>query len=219
MAVKLGKKLPDSTGSFGPCQEPPKTFGVERYAGSLRTIRRRVTPDALFAGMQRCVWLTTPATLILTLLTLIAPRIIAQSALDHDFWQVAEGLTARTSKPKIEVAYRMFSAPTFQKVCAAAGKPSRLVVQTAPLTLTLGSWFPLNGLEVVAEDESGRLLPAVPLAIEVEDKSPPLLDLRPEMISDAKLMPVRAGRFQFRVRTFCPGSNVEATIPAVINKQ
>jgi hypothetical protein len=204
---------------LGQCQAPPKTFRVERYAGSLRTIRRPVTPDALFAGTQKWGWRTIPAALILTLLTLIAPRIVAQSALNHDFGQVAEGLTARTSKPKIEVAYRMFSAPAFQKECAAAGKPSSLVVQTAPLTLTLGNWFPLKGLEVVAEDESGQLLAAVPLAIEVEGKSPPLLDLRPEMISEAKLMPIRAGRFRFRVRTFCPGSNVEAMIPAVISKQ
>jgi hypothetical protein len=89
-----------------------------------------------------------PATFILMLIALIQPRIAAQSALNHDFGQVAEALTAPTSKQGLEVAFRIFSAPTIRKVCAEAGKPSRLLVQTAPLMLTVGSWFPLNSLAI-----------------------------------------------------------------------
>jgi hypothetical protein len=72
-------------------------------------------------------------------------------------------------------------------------------------------------LIVVAVDQSGHVLPAVPIAVEVERKTPPLLDLAPEMISESKLMALRAGSFQFRARTFCPGFNVEVVIPATIS--
>jgi hypothetical protein len=142
----------------------------------------------------------------------------AQSALNGKFVQVAEARSPRTSKQAVNVAYRIFSAPTFPKICAEAGTPVKLVFQTNPLKLTLGSWFPLDTLAVVAVDESGRALMDVPLAIEVEEKSPSLLDLRPEMISKAKLLPIRTGRFRFRVRTFCPGSTIETFIPARIEK-
>ncbi|HXJ39547.1 MAG TPA: hypothetical protein VNH18_09720 [Bryobacteraceae bacterium] len=154
--------------------------------------------------------------IILICAALIPSPVNAQSALNPRFVQVAEARSPRTAKQRITLAYRIFSAPALPKTCAEAGMPARLVFKTNSLKLTVGRWFSLNALAVVAVDEAGRPRAGVPLAIEVEAKNPPLLDLRAEMISKADLLPIRAGRFRFRVRTFCPGSTVEAFIPATI---
>jgi hypothetical protein len=138
------------------------------------------------------------------------------SALPVDFVTVAEGLTAPGPETGIEVAFRMFYLPAIPKLCANAPGPSRLLSRNEAIVLTVNRRFLLNALHIEAVDESGRALTPVPIVVEVERTSPPLFDLSPEQISDAKLLPIRAGRFRFRARNFCPGPAVETSVPAVI---
>jgi hypothetical protein len=133
----------------------------------------------------------------------------------RNYVQVAETLTGGAEQ-RLKVAQRMFSAPDLPALCAGAGKPSQLIAESPPLALAAGSRFPLDRLRVAALDESGRRLAGVPIAIEAEEKNPPLLDLRSDRLSEAKLLPLRAGRVTFRARTICPGPTVEVIIPAVV---
>lgn len=69
----------------------------------------------------------------------------------------------------------------------------------------VGEWFPYAKLHVLALDGTGRLIPSVPIQVQVEEVEPPLLALRSDMLADAKLLPVRPGSFRFRFRfaTIC----------------
>jgi hypothetical protein len=116
---------------------------------------------------------------------------------------VAEALTATAQNQQIRAAYRMFSVPTFPEACVGAGQTSKLVTQSARLSLRVGTWFPLNSLIITAFDRPGRRIPHVPIAIEVGHEDPPLFNLQAEMISESKLMPVRAGTSRIRARTLC----------------
>jgi hypothetical protein len=151
--------------------------------------------------------------ILLLLVVLIAAPLDSQPPV---FLQVAEAASAQSSEGGMRVEYRIFSLASFRKACAERVRPSTLVFEGDPLVLTVGSWFPLRRLVVVARDDSGRRLAGVPIAIEVEAGSRSLIDLRPEMISESRLLPVRAGEFRFRARTFCPGPMVESTIQARI---
>jgi hypothetical protein len=95
-------------------------------------------------------------------------------------------------------------------------KPSRLLSHNEDIILLTGRRFSLNALRIEAVDESGRALPQVPIVLDVERTNPPLFDLSPEQISDAKLLPIRPGRIGIRVRTFCPDLTIQTSVTAII---
>lgn len=110
------------------------------------------------------------------------------------------------------VAYRMFTAPDFGRVCSSAPAPTRLVAES-PVIFRLGEWFPLASLKIVAVDASNLPLRPVPLSIEVQNSDPPLLNLQSNMIAD---LPIRPSRFLFRARTICPGTAADVFFPATV---
>lgn len=135
------------------------------------------------------------------------------------FVRLAEGYTSKDARAGIVVAPRMFSAPTFAELCSRHQLPSRLLVMTPePLRLSRGQWFPYDRLVVLAVDSSGRILPPVPIVVEAEETTPELLDLRSDMTADldGKVLPVREGSFQFRLRTICDNHGAAATIDAEV---
>lgn len=154
-----------------------------------------------------------PIILIFCLKAVPAP---AQGVVLKNFGTVGEGLTSSTRIAGIGVAYWMFSAPTFPKVCAESERPFRLASPSRAVALHVGEWFSLRGLIVVGEDRRGNVVHPLPISVEVEAKDPPVLNLRPEMISDGRLMPLRTGAFRFRARTICDGTSSEVYIEAVI---
>jgi hypothetical protein len=134
------------------------------------------------------------------------------------FGTIAEAFTSKTQQRGIEVAYRMFSAPDLGEICAKSPRPVKLVAQQVPITLHVGEWFSLDRLIIVAVDASSRQLQPVPIMLEVEDKEPPLLNLRSDMIAEARVLPLRAGSFRFRARTICSDPSVEVLIEATVDE-
>lgn len=141
----------------------------------------------------------------------------AASAAEPAFVHLAEGYTSRDKQAGIVAAQRMFSAPSIAEICTPLESPARLVVTVAePVRLVRGQWFSYGRLGVVAVDSSDRVLPPVPIALEVEEVTPELLNLRSDLTADpdGKVLPVRAGDFHFRLKTICQGHSAVVTIRA-----
>ena len=130
------------------------------------------------------------------------------------FVPIAEGLTSSTLAENIRVAPRMFSAPDLVRACRDPRTVARLETVTGTLGLQVGERFALSSLRIVAVNAADEAMPAVPIAIEAEDASPPVLQLRsddPEL-QKGQLYPLNAGRFRLRIRTLCGTPGAETTI-------
>jgi hypothetical protein len=127
------------------------------------------------------------------LLCVFAVPVLAQGGVLTDFVTIAEGFTSPTRSGGIDIAHRKFSTPTFAKTCGESEQPSRLISPTGLVLLQVGEWFPLRRLIIVGVDRRGRVLRPLPFSLEVEDKKPPLLNLQSDMISDARVLPIRMG--------------------------
>jgi len=169
-----------------------------------------------FRMSKRTFWTVAICALAPSLLFLVLTNV--HPAEPSSFVTIAEAFTSETQQHGIEVGYRIFSAPDMGEICAKAERPARLVAQKVPITLRVREWFLLDRLIILAEDAEGQQLPPVPITLEVEDKEPPLLNLRSDMIAEARVLPVRAGSFRFRARTICSDPAVEVLIEATVNE-
>jgi hypothetical protein len=141
----------------------------------------------------------------------------AQADLLPGFVTIAEGFTSPNRSSGIDAAYRRFSLPTFAKTCRESERPFTLTTPNGAVTLRVGEWSPLRRLIIVGADRTGHVLRPLPITIEVEAAKPPLL--RSDLISDARVMPIRTGKFRFRARTICEGTSADIFIQAVIRPQ
>lgn len=107
----------------------------------------------------------------------------------------------------------MFSVPDMPVRCAQAEKVTRLRATTRTVQLRVGRLFPLSTLKVVALESSGSVVPQVPVAVEVEDVSPSILDFPSDHLQFGPV-PIRPGNFKFRVRTICEGTGAEIMVKA-----
>lgn len=130
------------------------------------------------------------------------------------FVPIAQGLTSQTLAESIRVAPRMFSAPDLVAACRDPRTVARLETATRSLDLQVGERFALGSLRIVAVNAADEAMLAVPIAIEAEDSSPPVLQLRsdnPELLK-GQLYPLNAGRFRLRIRTLCGTPGAETMI-------
>ena len=142
--------------------------------------------------------------------------VFAQAVVLPDFVTIAQGFTSPTRSSGIDVAYRMLTVPAFGKTCKESERPFRLMSPNEALILNVGEWFPLRRLRIFGVDRTSRILHRLPISLEVEDTNPPLFNLHSDMISDGRLMPIRAGRFRFRAPTICEGTSADVFIQAVV---
>jgi hypothetical protein len=141
-------------------------------------------------------------------------QVYSGPAINLTFVHVAEGYASFQQGRGVRVAPRMFSAP--DNVCASAPSPSSLYSPADQAELHVGQPFPIGRLVIEARDETGRLLPGVPIAIEVEAVEPPVLNTQSNAMPENHLHPVRPGTFRVRVRTICSETPIQVLIPAVI---
>jgi hypothetical protein len=156
--------------------------------------------------------------LALALIGLVTCRALAA---EPEFDHLAEGFTSAGTEEGIVAAQRMFSAPDFPEICPSLPAPARLaVVAPNPLRLVRGQWFTYDRLVVVAVDDSGTILPPVPITIEIEPVEPPVLALGHYMTGDpdGQVLPVRAGAFHFRFRTICEGHSAVVVVPVEVTE-
>ena len=134
---------------------------------------------------------------------------------NEEFGTIAEGYTSELVGGPIEAAYRMFSAPDFAAVCAAAraGDVRSLRAARARIDGRVGVPVPYTALEVDALDALGVLVPKVPIAIESAIGSG-VLDVRQDHIGADNVTPKAPGTIKVRVRTICdaPGGETFVTL-------
>ena len=135
------------------------------------------------------------------------------------YWSgVAEGLTSTHGETRI--SYRLFSAPDFTTLCSNISEPpKRLVALESNIVMHVGEWFPLRRLQIIALGESGSSLDSIPFTVQAEAMDPPLLDGSSEWSNSGNLLPVRPGRFRFRIRTLCSPPSVDLLIDAIIKSE
>jgi hypothetical protein len=128
--------------------------------------------------------------------------------------RIAEAFTAPSLSEGIRVAPRMFAAPELMRACQYPRTVDRLEVSSRELDLQVGERLPLSTLTIVAVNAADVAMDNVPIVIEAEDFSPPVLQLRsddPEL-NQGVLSSLNGGRFRLRIRTLCGIPGAETTI-------
>jgi hypothetical protein len=127
--------------------------------------------------------------------------------------RVAEALSAATVNEAIRVAVPQLDPAVISQGCRlAARRIARLATPSLNLQMQIGEPFLLSGLSIVAIDDADLVVPGVPLAIEAQDQSPPVLQLRtgdPDLGRGA-LRTVNTGEFLVRSYTLCGVPGAEA---------
>ncbi len=127
---------------------------------------------------------------------------------------IAEGLSSPTLAEGIRLAGRMFPAYELMRACRDPRSVARLETATRSLDLQVGERFPLSSLSVVAVNFADVAMTAVPIVIEADDFSPPVLQLRsgnPDL-NQGQLYSLNSGPFRLRIRTLCGTPGAETTI-------
>jgi hypothetical protein len=133
---------------------------------------------------------------------------------DRHFVRIAEGLTSPTLAEGIRVAPRMFSAPMLVDVCKSSTAVDRLKASPGTLELSRGSRYSLSSLTVVAVNGADIAVPGLPIVLEVEDREPPVLQLRSDDpdLNQGRVLAIGTGSFRMRVRTMCGDPFTETVI-------
>jgi hypothetical protein len=130
--------------------------------------------------------------------------------------RVAEGLTSPSLTETMQVAPRMFAASDLTAACQSPRRIARLEAPTRSLELRVGDRLALNTLRVVAVGEAGSAVTDVPVVIEVEELTPPVVQLRSDDpdLNAGRLLSVGSGTVRVRVRTLCTSRPAELNIIA-----
>jgi hypothetical protein len=130
------------------------------------------------------------------------------------FVTIAEGLTSPSLTEAMRVAPRMFSAPQLSTACQTPLRIDRLETPAGSVDLRVGERLALDTLRVVAINDANVAVPGVPVAIEVEETSQPVVRLRSDDpdLSAGRLLTIAPGTFRMRVRTICVNDPAEVRI-------
>jgi hypothetical protein len=129
------------------------------------------------------------------------------------FVQLAEGLTSATLTEGIRVAPRMFAASQLIEACKDPRVVDHLEVAPDRLNMEPDGRYALNSLSVVAVNDADLAMTNIPIILEAEEITPPVVELRSDDpdLNAGRLHAVRKGQFQIRIRTMC-GKQVEKVI-------
>lgn len=119
--------------------------------------------------------------------------------------RVAEGLTSAHMNEAIYLALPRLDRDQVQRGCRGLSRIARLGTPSTRMLMQVGERFALAGLSVIAVDDAGIAVAGVPLAIEAQDRTPPVLELRKEDADLARgvLRPLNAGEFLVRIYPLC----------------
>lgn len=141
---------------------------------------------------------------------------VAGACANRHYVRVAEGLTSPSLTETMRVAPRMFGASDLTTACQSPQRVARLEAPTRTLELRAGERLALNTLRVVAVGAAGTAVTSVPVAIEVEELNPPVVQLRSDDpdLNAGRLAAVGNGTVRMRVRTLCTSTPAELNITA-----
>jgi hypothetical protein len=108
----------------------------------------------------------------------------------------------------------MFSAPMLVDACKSATAVNRLKASPETLEISRGNRYSLSSLTVIAVNGADIAVPGLPIVLEVEDRVPPVLQLRSDDpdLNEGRVLAVGTGSFRMRVRTMCGEPFAETVI-------
>jgi hypothetical protein len=147
------------------------------------------------------------AALLLIIILLAGPSVAWSLSGNHQrarvmFVSIGEGYTAPNWSARMRLEWRMFSAP--DPTCEGVPMRIHLVTAKQNIKLRVGAAFSLDKLAVLAVDKSGEPVKPVPVMLEYEEVSPPILNLDGFKVRSGPIVPLRAGKFRFKVSVFRP---------------
>ena len=149
------------------------------------------------------------------------PLAAGQAGIRPGYVHLGEGLSSAAPGADIAFAFhRMFTIYTMDEACRASrvGDVVGLRAEPRRLTLHVSEPFSPKSLKVATLDASGRLLPRVPIVVEV--KVPPgVFNMRQDVLGTTGLVPLSPGQATFRVKTICPGPAAEVFVEAEIRRR
>ena len=128
------------------------------------------------------------------------------------FIRVAEALASANLNEGIRIAVPRLQRAVVDQSCRLLPRIVRLEAPSLNMQMQIGDPLPLSGLSVVAVDDADVIVADVPLAIEAEDQTPPVLQLRrndPDL-GRGTLRPLNTGEFRLRIYTLCGVPGAEA---------
>jgi len=149
---------------------------------------------------------------VASLIVAIVPGCAARSP--RAYVRVAEGLTSAHLNEAIYVALPRLEPDQVRRGCQDVTRIVRLGTPSTRMQMQVGERFALAGLSVIAVDEADITVAGVPFAIEAEDRTPPVLELRRDDadLGRGVLRPLNAGQFLVRIYMLCAVPGAETII-------
>ena len=119
------------------------------------------------------------------------------------FWDIGEGYTGEDGSRGLQVSWRQFSAPDLEPLCASSPTPDRLVARESHIELKVGETISFQDLHVLALDSMGTPLDPIPITVGIEEKAPPIVDLKNYRESTGPIAVIGTGEFLLRIRRLC----------------
>jgi hypothetical protein len=144
-----------------------------------------------------------------------------QAPVLEGYGTIGEGLTAAAAGGAIEFGWRMFTIYTLDEACrrSHADRVARLRAHMPRIGARVGQPFPPARLTIVALDTANRVLPRVPIVVDL-NASPDFFDSHLPDAPDGPSVPLGTGPLvarsvgtaTFRARTVCPGSAADVLV-------
>lgn len=146
-----------------------------------------------------------PAALAVAAALAACCAVARQQYLTRHYVRVADALTSPTLAENLRVVPGAFVAISLNDACRNAILVDRLVAVPLQLDLLTGTTVSLSSFSVVALDGGGVVVRDQPIAIEVLDAAPPVLQLRSDDpdLAKGRLRAIGSGSFKIRFRTIC----------------
>jgi len=137
----------------------------------------------------------------------------------RQYIRIAEALASPNLNEGLRVAVPRLQPGVMAQGCRLLPHIVRLQTPGRDMQMQLGDPLLLSGLSVVVIDDAEVIVPGVPLGIEAEVQTPPVLQLRGDDpdLGRGTLRPVNTGEFRLRVYTLCgvPGAETVMSIKVV----
>jgi hypothetical protein len=132
----------------------------------------------------------------------------------RQYVRVAEALASANMNEGLRIAVPRLDPDVISQSCRLLPYIVRLAAPSLNMQMQIGDPLPLSGLSVVAIDTADVIVAGVPLAIEAQDQTPPVLQLRGDDpdLGRGTLRPLNTGEFRLRIYTLCGVPGAEAVM-------
>lgn len=138
-------------------------------------------------------------------------------AAETPYFRIAEAFTPGSGQ-ELEVAYRVYTAPTLSEIVASGILVERLEISPAEIRLGVGETFSLRQLRITAFAPDGNIQERVPLSLDLEGPAE-MLDFEDFIVYGDRIRAAQAGQAKIWITSIVPssgGENIRLSISVVV---